>query len=173
MIKYECPHCQGHNPVKGAHLMISRNLTIHLYTAGKGCVLISSYGQVHPPPELAGPTPKHCMGATPWDARYAHRQMQIGLRGKEHSSRNATSTAALGVLRAVPCALVQIHIDFLPNLAPETVAAVHALASNSRECQGCKFYRNEAAPPKASLGPPYGLLQVCIPWPALCRLQYA
>ena len=55
---------------------------------------------------------------------------------------------------------IQIHISFLPNLAPETVAAVHALSSDGPECHGCKFYRNEAAPSKGSLGPPYGLLQV-------------
>ena len=58
---------------------------------------------------------------------------------------------------------IQIHISFLPNLAPETVAAVHALAFGGHDCEGCKFYRNEAAPPKGSIGPPYGLLQVYIP----------
>jgi len=55
---------------------------------------------------------------------------------------------------------MQISIEFLSNLAPETVAAVHNLAAASSDCQGCKFYRNEAAPAKDSLGPPYGLLQV-------------
>ncbi len=55
---------------------------------------------------------------------------------------------------------MQIRIEFLSNLAPETVAAVHSLAEGKKACQGCKFYRNEKAPPQGSLGPPYGLLQV-------------
>ena len=55
---------------------------------------------------------------------------------------------------------MQIRIEFLSNVAPETVAAVHALAGGKPACQGCKFYRNERAPPQGSVGPPYGLLQV-------------
>ena len=45
----------------------------------------------------------------------------------------------------------QIRISFLSDLAPETAAAVHALAADGSDCQGCRFYRNEAAPPKGSL----------------------
>ena len=58
---------------------------------------------------------------------------------------------------------MQINIKFLSNVAPETVAAVHALAADISACQSCKFYRNEAVPPEGTLGPPYGLLQVISP----------
>ena len=58
---------------------------------------------------------------------------------------------------------MQINIRFLSNIAPETVAAVHALAANVSACQSCRFYCNEAVPPEGTLGPPYGLLQVISP----------
>ena len=58
---------------------------------------------------------------------------------------------------------MQINIKFLSNVAPETVAAVHALAADISACQSCKFYRNEAVPPEGTFGPPYGLLQVISP----------
>ncbi|CAL5221657.1 g3884 [Coccomyxa viridis] len=82
-----------------------------------------------------------------------------------HDSTASRESAFIGYseLKGKGCVLTtsygQVRIEFLPHLAPETVAAVHDLASASRECQGCKFYRNEAAPTRGSLGPPYGLLQ--------------
>ncbi|CAL8468913.1 g8454 [Coccomyxa elongata] len=53
----------------------------------------------------------------------------------------------------------QINIHLRPNLAPETVAAVHHLAAKATACTSCKLYRSEEPPPVGSSGPPYGLLQ--------------
>lgn len=48
-----------------------------------------------------------------------------------------------------------------PNLAPETVAAVHQLADKAAACTSCKFYRSEEPPPVSD--PPKILLQPTCP----------
>ena len=56
---------------------------------------------------------------------------------------------------------MQIRIEFLSNVAPETVAAVHALAgSRTALFKAANSTGTMRAPPQGSVGPPYGLLQV-------------